>query len=75
MGTQIFTVTGMHCDHCVGAVTAEVSKLPGVRSVDVDLSSGSVTVTADREVGESEMAVAVDEAGYELVRDVPDQPR
>jgi copper chaperone len=75
MSTEVFTVTGMHCDHCVAAVTAEVSKLPGVRSVAVDLSSGAVAVTADREVGEAEMAVAVDEAGFELVRDAPDQPR
>ena len=27
-----YTVTGMTCDHCVQAVTGELSKLPGVRT-------------------------------------------
>ncbi len=75
MGTQVFTVAGMSCEHCVRAVTAEVSKVPGVRAVDVDLGSGAVTVTADRELGESEMAAAVEEAGYELVHHAREQPR
>ena len=34
-----YTVTGMSCDHCVRAVTAEVGGLPGVTAVEVDLGS------------------------------------
>ena len=75
MTAQAFTVKGMSCEHCLRAVTGEVTKLPGVRAVDVDLSSGIVTVSADRELGESEMVVAIEEAGYELVRDAPERPR
>ena len=75
MDTQVFTVTGMSCEHCVRSVTEEVSKLPGVRRVDVDLPSGVVTVTANRELAESEVAEAVDEAGYELVRPAQKQHR
>jgi copper chaperone CopZ len=57
----------MTCQHCVAAVTAEVAGLPGVTAVDVDLPSGSLAVTSDRELPRDEVAAAVDEAGYVLV--------
>ena len=47
MSTTVWTVQGMTCGHCVAAVTEEVSAIPGVTAVDVDLESGRVTVTAD----------------------------
>lgn len=62
-----FTVSGMTCGHCVAAVTEEVSKLPGVRRVGIDLASGAVTVAADRPIDPAEFAAAVDEAGFEVV--------
>lgn len=67
MGMQVFMVKGMSCGHCVNAVTEEIARLDGVQRVDVDLEIGAVTVTAVRELGESEVAAAVEEAGYELV--------
>jgi len=63
--TQV-NVTGMTCEHCVMSVTEEVSEIDGVRSVDVDLASGSVTVLGDREIGRDEIATAVTEAGFQL---------
>jgi copper chaperone CopZ len=45
-----FAVTGMTCSHCVTAVTEELSALPGVTEVSVDLVAGgtsTVTVTSD----------------------------
>ncbi|HEY2206239.1 MAG TPA: heavy metal-associated domain-containing protein [Pseudonocardia sp.] len=60
------TVTGMTCEHCVRAVTEELSALDGVHEVDVALSSGLVTVTSSRELSGTEIAEAVEEAGYEL---------
>ena len=65
--TVTYTVTGMTCGHCVKAVTEEVSALPGVTDVDVDLESGRVTVTADTDPDAAALAAAVDEAGYTLV--------
>ena len=64
MATTTFTVNGMTCGHCVAAVTEEVSKLEGVRAVEVDLPSGRVTVESDRPVDDAAFAAAVDEAGY-----------
>jgi copper chaperone CopZ len=66
MSTNTYTVVGMTCGHCVAAVTEEVSQLPGVRDVEIDLASGAVTVTSDAALDESAVAAAVTEAGYEL---------
>ena len=66
MTTTTFTVTGMTCEHCVRAVTEEVSKLPGVTGVEIDLGSGAVAVVADAPVDPVAFAAAVDEAGYEV---------
>ena len=62
-----FIVKGMTCGHCVSAVTEEVSKLDGVTGVDVDLTTGAVTVEGDNPVEPAAFAAAVDEAGYEVV--------
>jgi copper chaperone CopZ len=64
--TNTYTVTGMTCSHCVQAVTGELSTLPGVEDVKVDLSSGAVTVTSAAPLADDEVRAAVDEAGYEL---------
>jgi copper chaperone CopZ len=60
-------VTGMTCGHCVSAVTMELSLLPSVTEVDVDLESGQVTITSDAALEQAQLATAIDEAGYELV--------
>jgi copper chaperone len=62
----VITVAGMTCGHCVNAVQGEIGKLPGVTSVDVDLQTGTVRVTADRLPDRAALSAAVDEAGYEL---------
>jgi copper chaperone CopZ len=67
IGSTTFTVTGMTCDHCRHAVTQEISAVDGVESVDVDLASGTVTVSTARPVDRADIAAAVDEAGYALV--------
>jgi copper chaperone CopZ len=64
--TNTYEVTGMTCGHCVSAVTAELTQLPGVREVSVDLATGGVTVTSDAPLPIDEVRTAVDEAGYEL---------
>ncbi len=64
--TATFSVTGMTCGHCVQAVTDEITSLDGVEKVDVDLSSGSVTVVSAEALAETSVAAAVDEAGYAL---------
>ena len=67
VGTTTFRVEGMTCDHCRNAVTTEVSAVPGVEAVSVDVEAGTVTVSADQPVDRSDIAAAVDEAGYTLL--------
>jgi copper chaperone len=61
-----YTVTGMTCEHCERAVTEEVGRIDGVTGVAVDLPTGKVTVTSERQLREDDVRAAVDEAGYEL---------
>ena len=64
--TRHMAVTGMTCDHCADAVRAEISKLPGVTGVDVDVDEGSVRVSGDPLPGDVSLREAVEEAGYEF---------
>jgi copper chaperone len=57
----------MSCEHCAKAVTAEISKLPGVTDVDVDVAGGKVKITAAVVPDDADLRAAIDEAGYELV--------
>jgi copper ion binding protein len=66
MSESTYTVTGMTCGHCVSSVTEEVSQIDGVRDVQVELATGHVTVTSDRDLAEDEVREAVTEAGYQL---------
>ncbi|SDM20499.1 Copper chaperone CopZ [Geodermatophilus siccatus] len=66
MSTTSYTVVGMTCSHCVDAVTEEVSAVPGVATVDVDLTSGGLTVTSTEPVDDDAVRAAVEEAGYSV---------
>jgi copper chaperone CopZ len=63
--TSVHTVLGMTCDHCARSVTEEVSEIPSVDDVRVDLASGRLEVTG-RDVPDAAIAAAVAEAGYEV---------
>lgn len=66
MTTRTFNVEGMSCDHCVHAITGEVTKVDGVSAVNVDLTAKTVTVSGD-EFGDDAVRAAIDEAGYTVV--------
>ncbi|MGN6574248.1 MAG: heavy-metal-associated domain-containing protein [Nocardioides sp.] len=69
--TETYSVTGMTCGHCAGAVSSEIKEIAGVTEVDVDLVAGgtsTVTVTSETPLDRAAVAAAVDEAGdYQLV--------
>ena len=70
MSTLTYAVTGLTCEHCVRAVTDELTALTGVRDVGVDLVAGgtsTVRVVSDAPLAESAVRDAIDEAGYTLV--------
>jgi copper chaperone CopZ len=68
--TTTYAVTGLTCEHCVKAVTEEISALDGVREVQIDLVAGgtsTVNVISEGSLSEQAVAAALDEAGeYEL---------
>lgn len=67
VSTVHYQVTGMHCAHCVKAVTDEVSALPGVVEVKVDLvphGNSVVAVSGEGNIERSAVVEAVSEAGY-----------
>ena len=63
--SRTYVVSGMTCSHCVASVREEVSEVPGVTDVDVDLATGRLTVSGP-DVGDDAVQSAVEEAGYGL---------
>ena len=60
-----YSVPGVSCLHCVGAVTEEVEQVPGVESVVVDLDSKRVKVKGTS-IEDSAVRAAIDDAGYDI---------
>ncbi len=66
MTLAVYQVTGMTCQHCVHAVTAELMRLGGVSDVAVALAAGgrsAVTVTSEAPLTEQQVAAALEESG------------
>lgn len=64
------SVSGMTCDHCVDAVTEEITALKGVQSVSIDLNDGGVsevTIVSTLTLDPAEIGEAVAEAGYLMI--------
>lgn len=66
METNI-TVSGMTCAHCANSVTKEISSIDGVSNVVVDVATGKVTITSSAQLDATQIAAAVEEAGYQVV--------
>jgi len=65
--TTTFSVDGMTCNHCVHHVTEELTAIPGVTNVAIDLQAGAsspVTVVSDEPLTDEAIKAAVEEAGY-----------
>ena len=67
MTTERFQVPDVSCQHCVNAITREVSAIPGVQQVQVALDSKTVTVEHSEQVSTDAIIAAIVEAGYDEV--------
>jgi len=70
MATTTYKVTGMTCEHCVTAVTSELTSLDGVSGVTADLvpdGVSQVTVTSGSPLPDTAVTEALDEAGGYLL--------
>lgn len=59
-----YSVEGMTCASCVSHVSKAVSKLPGVKDVNVSLLTNSMTVSYEEPANPHEICDAVKKAGY-----------
>lgn len=64
--TITYSVPGISCAHCRGAITAEVSEIEGVETIDVDLDTKIVRISGTN-LDDAALRAAIDEAGYEAV--------
>ena len=67
MTTERFQVPGISCQHCVNAITREVSAVPGVKTVAVALENKTVTVEHSDDINAAAIVAAINEAGYDEV--------
>lgn len=68
--TVELSVSGMSCGHCAASVKEELSEVPGVQNIDVNLRPNevsTVTFITDTGVDDDAVRAAISEAGYELV--------
>ena len=63
MNELLLSVPDITCDHCVRAISSQVSCVNGVEGVEVRLESKTVRVTGS--VSEAAVREAIAEAGYE----------
>ena len=63
-GTVIYTVEGMHCNHCKAAVEQAVGKLKGVESCEATPAANTLVVTGNAQ--ENDIRKAVEQAGFEF---------
>ena len=71
MTTRAYSVSGLTCEHCVRAVTEELTALGGVQGVTVELDAtgtSTVVVASAAPLADEQVTAALDEAGdYRLV--------
>jgi copper chaperone CopZ len=64
MNQIVYAVPDMSCQHCVNAVSVELTRVPGVERVDVDLDSKQVAVYGVQ-LDDQSLRTAIANAGYE----------
>ncbi|MDI7247377.1 MAG: cation transporter [Bacillota bacterium] len=65
--TLVLHIEGMSCNHCRIAVQRALLQVPGVRTAEVDLASGTAKVTFDpTRANRLEMEKAVEGEGYRV---------
>jgi copper chaperone len=66
MVEKVYRVPDVSCEHCVRAITDELTKIDGVERVSVDIPTKLVTVQHGDAVSEQQILDGIEEAGYEV---------
>ena len=65
--TQVaYTVTGMHCNSCAEAITAEVAAVKGVRSVQCTFESKCAVLELNNPSAQADAEHAITKLGYTI---------
>ncbi len=59
-------VEGMGCEKCVAHVKEALEGLDGVSSAEVSLETNTAVVTLSKDVADTAIIAAIDEAGYDV---------
>ena len=63
---KLIHVEGMGCMNCVHHVKEALEGLDGVTSADVSLETNSATITLTKDVADTAIISAIEEAGYDV---------
>jgi len=64
MTQHVFTVPNISCGHCVATITNELKELDGVRKVDGNPQTKTITVEAQPPAAEEQIKAKLAEIGY-----------
>lgn len=63
---KIMEIGGMSCSHCQGRVEKALNEIDGVEA-SVNLKKNNATIKLSKDIDESVLKQAVEDAGYEVV--------
>ena len=64
MYTKTVSIEGMTCDHCKMHVEKALSAIDGVTKVEVSLENKNAVIESNKEIEDSKIKEAIEEAGY-----------
>lgn len=64
MTTVTYTVSAIHCGHCIHTIEMEVGELQGVQSVKADEASKKVVISFDAPASEEKIKALLSEINY-----------
>ena len=69
MNATTLSVPGISCEHCKATIEQTLGELPGVDTVQVDISARTVDLSFDEAtVGLDQIIETMEEVGYEVSR-------
>ena len=63
---KVIHVEGMGCEKCVAHVKEALEGLNGVSSAEVSLDTNTAVITMSKDVADTAIKAAIDEAGYDV---------
>lgn len=64
MNTVTYLIPNISCGHCVHTIKSELSELPGVKSVEADMTAKTATITYEPPADEDSIKALLKEINY-----------